>query len=424
MHARRQTSPALAPRAACAGLLLLGCAACASAPPGQDRELAHALRERGFDPAMVVVPWQVSDEMRRWVHEKVPDGLAVQDRLTRLLQALLGAPEEDPGAVGSKSGGGLGLRYETGTTPTGEEAFAGRRANCLGFTSLFVGLARELGVPVFYLEIGDVEKFAREGGMVVESGHVTAGYGSGDLLRILEFTQLPPARYRNPHRLSDLTAIALFHSNRGAEMLEAGRNQEAVDWLRRATRLDPGLAGASINLGVALRRSGDPAGAEAAYRRALEADPGSVAAYQNLAALLYAGGRPHEAAALMALSARLDTRNPFNYLALGDVALDSGRIDEARRFYRKAQRLAGADVDAMAALGEAALAAGDRRDARRWLRKAEAHDPRNERVVRLAARLGGGAPDRVAAPAQPPSSPLPRATLVSRRGGGSPEEWR
>jgi tetratricopeptide (TPR) repeat protein len=379
----------LLPAAACC-LLLAAAAACSSAPPGgADRDLAHALRSHGADPATVLVPWQLNAEMREWVHHQVPKGLAIEDRLTRLLKALLGSD-------------GLALQYQASVTSTAAEAFATRRANCLGFTGLFVGMAREIGVQAFYLEVGDVEKFEREGNLVVESGHITAGYGAGKLLRILEFTPVESPNYRSLHRISDLTAVALFYSNRGAELLKSGRYQEALVWLRQSTQIDPGLARAWINLGVALRRTGDAPAAEAAYRRALEDDPTAAAAYQNLAALLYAGGRSHEGDALMALSSKLDSRNPFNYLALGDVALVNGRIDEARGFYRRAERLEGASTDAMAALGEAALAAGDRREARRWLRKAAARDARNDRVMKLTTHLadpayGGPQPAPLAA---------------------------
>ncbi len=381
------------PRAAVCGLALLAAAssACSSTPPAgsdrADREMAHILRSRGADPATVLVPWQLDDTMRAWVHAQVPKGLAIEDRLTRLLQALLGSD-------------GLALQYQAAVTHTAQEAFASRHANCLAFTSLFVGMARELGVQAFYLEVGDVEKFEREGSLVVESGHITAGYGAGKLLRILEFTPDEHPNYRNLRRVTDLTAIALFYSNRGAELLKSGRYQDSLVWLRQATLIDPDLARAWINLGVALRRSGDAAAAEVAYRRALEADPAAAAAYQNLAALLFAAGRSREGDELMALSGKLDSRNPFNYLALGDVALVNGRIDEARGFYRRAERLEGASTDAMAALGEAALAAGDRREARRWLRKAAARDPHNDRVVSLAARLAD--PAHGGPPAVPP----------------------
>jgi tetratricopeptide (TPR) repeat protein len=375
------------------GLLGVLSGGCSSLGGGVDREVALGLRAHGLDPAAIVVPWQLDPEMRAWVHQHVPDNLAAEDRLTHLLSALLASD-------------GLALSYEAGVTTTAREVFASHHANCLAFTSLFVGLAREIGVPVFYLEIGDVERFEREGNLVIESGHVTAGYGSGTLLRILDFTPAAKTNYRQYRRLSDLTAIALFYSNRGAELLKEGRAPEAVGWLRTATRVDPDLARGWVNYGVALRRTGDRQAAEAAYRRALEADPTAVAAYQNLAALLFASGRSAEGDELMALSGRLDIHNPFNFLALGDVAVAHGRIDEAKRFYHRALRLEGAGAEAAAALGEVALAGGDRREAKRWLRKAgSSTDPR---VQRLAARLAGepgagrgGPPGTVPAPAVP-----------------------
>jgi Flp pilus assembly protein TadD len=379
--------------AACAAGCLLGGAACRTASPrvSEESELRRELREHGVDPGTVVIPWHLTSEMRQWAHREVPDNLAVQDRLQRLLSALLGSE-------------GLGLEYQAGTTGTAEEAFASHRANCLGFTSLFVGMARELGVGVFYLDIGDVEKFEREGNLVVESGHITAGYGAASMLRILEFTPVAQPNYRLLRRVSDRTAIALYYSNRGAELLRSGDESGALAWLRKAIVIDPELARGRINYGVALRRSGDLAGAEAAYRKALEEDPGAVAAYQNLAALLYAAGRRSEADELMTLSSKLDNRNPFNFLALGDVALSHGRTEEARRFYRKAQRLEGAEAESAAALGQLELATGNPREARRWLRKAAGRDSENDRVQRLAAQLGEKLTRKAPQPAAKPSA--------------------
>jgi len=372
----RPRFPAVVPGQICLWLCLV-LAACRSLAPGlaAEPELVRQLRARHVDAASVIIPWQLDDEMRSWAHQHVSDQLPTDQRLDRLLAVLMGQ-------------GGLELTYQVGATGTAEEVFASRHANCLSFTSLFVGMARELGVDAFYLDVGDVEKFEREGTLVVESGHITAGFGSGSLLRILEFTPIAKPNYRQLHRISDLTAIALFYSNRGAELLRKSQERDALVWLHKSVALDPELARGWINLGVALRRTGDPAGAEAAYRKALESDPAAVAAYQNLAALLFAAGRAREGDELMALSGKLDIRNPFNFLSLGDVALSHGRFEEARRFYRKAQHLEGAGAEAEAALGQLALAKGDKREARRWFRKAAAHDGANERVKRLAAQLG------------------------------------
>ena len=355
------------------GGALFALAGCASSGPIV-LDLEGVLRSRGLDPATVVIPYQINDEMRTWVHLQVPEGTPVEERLDLLLAGLL-----DPDR--------LRIQYEARNTATAEEVFRNRRANCLAFTSLFVGLAREVGVPVVYLSIDDVERFEKEGDLVVVSGHVSAGFNTGSSLKILDFSLAPPTEYRRVEPMSDLTAIALFHSNRGAEALRQSNNQEALEWLRKAVTIDPGHGGSWINYGVALRRTGDVKGAEAAYRKALEADPNAVSAYQNLAALLRLQGNEKEAEELLAVSSHLGSRNPFIYLTLGDLSFAHGRLEEARRFYRKALRLYRDSAEPYAAMGLLSLAQGETLDAEKWLKKALSIDQENQRVKQLASRL-------------------------------------
>ncbi|HEV7517087.1 MAG TPA: tetratricopeptide repeat protein [Thermoanaerobaculia bacterium] len=353
-------------------------------------DLARLLHARGIDPSTVALPYELTPEMKAWVHERVPEGAPPEDRLQLLLKALL-----DPK--------GLNLTYEAHFTGTAAEAFARHHANCLAFTNLFVGMARELGVAVFYLDVDDIQKFEKEGDLVVVSGHISAGYGNGRETRILDFSAAPVANYRGIRQISDQTAIALYYSNRGGELLRGGKQQEALGWLRIAVALDPDLSRGWINLGVARRRNGDPSGAEAAYRRALEIDPEAVSAYQNLASVLRLRGQSQEADELLALTAKVGTRNPYNLLSLGDLSLAHRRLDEARRFYKKALRVYGGNAEPYAAMGIWAKAAGNTREARKWLKKAVALDATNDRVRLLAAELGETLP--AVAPAPAPTAP-------------------
>ena len=59
----------------------------------------------------------------------------------------------------------------------------------------------------------------------------------------------------------------------GYEALVAGRNQEAVKWLRDAVQFRPQEPSYWFNLGIAYHRVGDLSSAGAAYRRAHELDP-------------------------------------------------------------------------------------------------------------------------------------------------------
>lgn len=364
-----------------AGALLLASAAalaaCASQGLGSgsvDRT-RREIRERGLDPAAVVVPFETDDEMRRWARERVPRrGGRDEEQLQQLLLALL---DRD----------GRELVYDRNHSATAKEVWREGVANCLSFTHLFVGLARDLGLPVYYLRVADSPHYEREGELVVASEHVVAAWGPPDRRMALDFSREPAGEYHKTMVISDLTAVALYYSNLGAGRIRASRIDEALAVLDVATRIDPELADGWINRGVALRAAGRDGEAEAAFRRALEANPAMVSAYNNLASLLRQTGRDEEARRLLEVTDRRSNRDPFSYLALGDLALAEGRHEEAERFYRRALRLHPGRAEPMAALGRCALAAGDRRAAERWLRDAERADPDAPRVVELARQL-------------------------------------
>lgn len=375
-HRRRagKSSPRLLLLAVLA--ITLATAGCRTAvvKPMTAEDLQRAARQRGL-PA-VIIPFALTPEMKAWLEDEVEKAGSAEERLSALAQALL-----DPQ--------GFAIDYRRNFTGTAKEVFETHQANCLSFTHLFVGMARELNVPVFFLEVRDVENYSREGDLVVISDHVAVGFGPPHDLRIIDFAADAGDQYRRIHPISDLTAIALFYSNRGAEQLRTGLVSDAVDWLKAATRIDPSLAPAWVNLGVALRRHGDREQAEAAYRRAMELDSTTVSAYHNLAALLRMQGHDEEAMELMALTDRGSNRNPFSYLALGDLNMRFGRLHDAEKFYRKAVRLDAENPEPYAAMGLFELEIGDPREARRWLKKARRHDPEEEdvRVSLLARRL-------------------------------------
>jgi Flp pilus assembly protein TadD len=356
----------------------LSAGGCATRGLGARLELSlqEQMRNQGLEPAEVTIPFRPNDEMRRWLASEVPRSNNGETQLTWLLQSLLNRSTAP-------------LKYVPGFTGTASEVFVSGTANCLGFTQLFVALARELDLEVYLLRVSDLQSFERDGDLIVASAHITAAFGTPDRRRILDFAERPVRAYRWVEEISDLTAVALYYSNRGAEVLREGKNAVGLELLRKAVKLDPELAEAWVNLGVAERRSGDLVAAEAAYRKALEVDPSTISGYQNLASLLRRSGREREAEDLLALVDRTGNRNPFSYLALGDLSLRLGRLEEAGRFYRRALRLDPSQAESQAALGSWALAAGKIRDAQKYLRKAQRIDPKNIRVDQLARRLQG-----------------------------------
>ena len=235
------------------------------------RGLEQLIEVRGLDPRDIVFPDQLTEEMRAWVRAEVPHSTDPYRRLVDLLELL-----ETPN--------GLDLRYEVGYTGTAEEVFVSRKYNCLSFSNLFLALARELAIDADYLSVDRVRRFRKEGDVVLVSGHVTVGFGIGANRKYLAYNVGPNLDYRTAVPISDITALALFYANRGAEEIQSGRYRKAVEWLETGVRLDPRLAGTWVNLGVARRRAGNLDAAEQAYLRAVEIDVNFFPAYRNLAA--------------------------------------------------------------------------------------------------------------------------------------------
>ena len=386
------------------GGFVAGCAAtgASSTAPGRAADPAAKLpadhltqisAEVDMDLEELTAPMHLTAEMKAWLHETVGDYGSKIERLRKLLTAI-----EDPDQ--------LGVEYDPSYTGTAEEAFASRKVNCLSYTHLFVGMARELDVEAYFLSVRELERYARDGDLILVSQHITAGYGAEHERRILEFFVGPEVDYRSAVPIPDLDALALYYSNRGAEHLLGEDNEGARGMLDIAVAIAPGLSDGWINLGVARRRLGDLDGAEQAYLRALQAQPASIPALSNLAGLKRRRGDRDAAAEIMALLGRRRVRNPFVYLALGDASLQHGQLDDARRFFRRALRLDRRNAEAHAAMGSWALAAGDRQRARDWLDRAVLRDADNPRVRRLAGWLATGSPSDAAGAGRPGSRRL------------------
>lgn len=188
-------------------------------------------------------PFALEPEMARWARDVVGRERTPERILSRLTAALrdLGVQEAE---------------LETGTA---REVFHSRRTNCAGFAFLAGGLARSLGVAAVVVEVSDVIRDERQGGFAIHQRHLAIGVWERGVLHVVDREGvLSPARHRF-RVLEDRTAVAIYHSNRGAELLLAGRLDEALKHLRRAVEVDPSLEPAQDNLQVACRRAGDEA---------------------------------------------------------------------------------------------------------------------------------------------------------------------
>ena len=276
----------------------------------------------------LIVPFTVESDAASWVRRAVPAHLSPVEKLRRLSRLL--SPT-----------GARPIAEDLERTFTAGEVFRDRRANCVGYANLFVALSRELGVATYFALVeelpGGRARLRPNDGLAVREGHLAAAWGAAGDMLVFDLAGETDGRRLRARPIDDLTAIAVYYSNRGIETLLDGRAADAAAWLRTAAELEPlALPSTWINLGVALRRAGDFEAADAAYQRALELDPAAGAAYRNLAALLVLRGRGREAADLLATAAELARLDSLAALRLARERLLAGQLQEARGLYRRA----------------------------------------------------------------------------------------
>jgi tetratricopeptide (TPR) repeat protein len=150
---------------------------------------------------------------------------------------------------------------------------------------------------------------------------------------------------------------------------------EAVACWQRALVLDPKLAAAHTNLGLALAGKGKVDEAIECYRNALALDPTFAAAHNNLGSALKAKGKVEEAIACFRNALALDPKSAQPHFNLGNALRDQGKLEEAIECYRNALALDPKFAQPHCNLGGVLLVKGQVEQAVACLRQAIALDP-------------------------------------------------
>jgi protein O-GlcNAc transferase len=168
------------------------------------------------------------------------------------------------------------------------------------------------------------------------------------------------------------------------EDLANGRPAAAVAALKQALALDPRLAPAHQNLGIALEELGRPDEAEAAYRDALRIDPAYVAALNNLGELLHRRGRLEEARQCFQATLSMGP-NRLVYTRLGAVLWKLGDSAGALDAFERAVAAGSISAEAYYNLGSAQLELGQFEAANRSAREALRLSPGLSEALMLCA---------------------------------------
>ncbi|MFL6196194.1 MAG: tetratricopeptide repeat protein [Thermoanaerobaculia bacterium] len=283
---------------------------------------------------------------------------------------------------------GLQLQYTLTPTRDAVETFRTRSGNCLSFVNLFVGVARELGLSPYYVEVTDLQKWNHREGMVVSQGHIVAGMYLDGVLRTFDFLPYRQKAYKEFKPIDDLTAAAHFYNNLGAEALLAGDLERSRELLTIATRIAPKFDKAINNLGVALARGGHPEKALEIYRNGLAVSPDNATILTNMARSLQLLGRSGDADQLLAQVEDANTSNPFFFVYQGEIALARGNSDKALDYMVRALKLDSELPEVQLGFVKVYLAIGDMEKARHHLSRALKLDATNQDALQYARMLG------------------------------------
>lgn len=367
-------------------LLALWLSGCASRlPAAPPTALLHdalfAAPSVEVDPASVLA---LSDDMRQYAAEELKSVVNGRDPRRALLDALY-------------TRGKLRLSYDAAVTRNAAESFQARAGNCLSLVIMTAAFAKHLGLPVSYRSVLVDDLYAREGNLILVSGHVNlvldrvrARWGSeisdADAL-LVDFLPSADLRGQRSLPLQEATIVAMFMNNRAAEALSDGRLDDAYAWARGALLQDPSFDAAANTLAVVYQRAGHLREAEAALRSVLEHDPRQLSALGNLVQLLHSAGRPAEAQAAAARLAQLQPDPPFRFYDLGREAMDAGDFGRARDLFARELRRQPDQHEVLFWAAQADWRLGDRDAALRHLRQAMENSPTPGKHEIYAAKL-------------------------------------
>ncbi len=139
---------------------------------------------------------------------------------------------------------------------------------------------------------------------------------------------------------------------------QAGRIADAAELYRRALALNPDLADAHNNLGIALAAQGRADAAVAHYERAIALNPSDASAHNNLGVTLADLARNNEAIAHYERAVGLKPDYASAHHNLGMALAAQGRQEEAVAHYRRAVAIQPGHADAHNNLGVALAALG------------------------------------------------------------------
>ncbi len=231
--------------------------------------------------------------------------------------------------------------YRPDLTLPPQEAFDRKTGNCLSFSSMFMLMARHLGLNAWYQEVEVPQQWSHTNDTLLVSMHVNVvlesarGMGSW----VVDVSGMDNSRSRLQRRIKDSVVLAQYYNNLGAEALTVGDLGTAYAWITKAIATEPELHYLWSNLGVVYNRNEQLDDATRAYLTALQLDGGSTMAANNLYLIYEKTGNLQAAAELQKRVDKNRRKNPYYLAYLSELALEEGRLDDSSKLAERAVKL-------------------------------------------------------------------------------------
>ena len=182
------------------------------------------------------------------------------------------------------------------------------------------------------------------------------------LLLILTTGVLTTAHLQDAPSKPNAREDAYRANNLGVALLEQFKHKEAADAFRRALQLDPGLALARINLGIALFNVPDLPAAQKELRAAIAAAPAAPQPHYLLGLAAKTQNKPEEAIAAFQKVLRVDPNDVGANVNVGQLYAQQRRYPEAIAALRIAVAAEPYNATALYNLGTSLIRSGQREE--------------------------------------------------------------
>lgn len=310
-----------------------------------------------------------------YLEANVPAGRSNRETVERLQTVLFGTEY-------------LNIQYDDQITRTAIETFESRMGNCLSVVSLYIAMARHMGLEVSFQTVRMRPRWDMRGELLVLSQHINAtGRLNQDSYYVVDFTPDVIVQQLTSTKVSDNYARALYFNNRGVESLIAGDTEQALRYLRNALWVEPDLAIAWNSIGTAHGRLGNMELAEYAFKKSFVEDRSNATPINNLVRFYYNQGDLVRSERYAKAIERFNARNPYYHYSMGNAAYGNGDFELAQRHYRQAIKRKQAEPEFYLALSLTLEELGDAEEAARMFGMArylvaasEIYLPSRERV--------------------------------------------